>query len=87
MTSPKAKTPREGEKKGMKIAQTIQTMKNIMVLRQPKRSCAHVLINRPVSWPTRAELERPDCHDGVMPYVPGLEGTGVPKRRWNCSWP
>jgi hypothetical protein len=49
MASPKASTDKDGAKKGMKIATVSQAMKNIMVGRHPKRSCAHMLIQRPAS--------------------------------------
>jgi len=38
MNSPKAKTPKEGEKNGMNIIIAIHAIKNIIVGRQPIRS-------------------------------------------------
>jgi hypothetical protein len=40
MDSPHARTDREGANTGMKMVIAIHTMKNIMVLRAPKRSWA-----------------------------------------------
>jgi hypothetical protein len=66
MASPHARIERDGAKTGMKIMTAIHAMKNIMVGRQPKRSCVQALTSRPASWPTSDELDRPDCHEAEM---------------------
>lgn len=70
MASPQAKIERDGAKTGMKIMQAIHAMKNIIVCRHPKRSWAQALTRRPASWPTSAELDKPDCHEGEMMLWP-----------------
>ena len=87
MASPNANTDKEGVKKGIKMTSAIHTMKNIIVFRLPNRSCAHAFRSRPANCPTTAELDRPDCQLGVITFLPGEPGTGVPKFAWNCSWP
>jgi hypothetical protein len=63
MASPNARSGREVAKTGPKMVMHIQARKNIMVGRQPNRSCVQPLMKRPTSWPTTEELDRPDCQD------------------------
>lgn len=85
IASPNASNDNDVEKKGMKIIKAIQPMKNIIVGRQPKRSCAQAFTSKPASCPTSAEFDRPDCQLGVINLAPGFAGLGTPKRFWNCS--
>jgi len=73
MASPKARTGREGAKKGIKMAIVIHAMKNIMVGRHPNLSWLYELNARPNSSPTTAEFAKPDCHGAVISFelVPG----------------
>ena len=70
IASPKAKTFKDGEKNGIKITTASQAMNAIIVGRQPNRSWVYKLIIKPASCPTRAEFDRPDCHDAVIILCP-----------------
>lgn len=78
IASPNASTDNDGAKKTMKTAQNIQPIQNMNVRRHPKRSWQKPLIIKPASWPTSAELLRPDCHSGGMSFSP-VAGSVVPK--------
>lgn len=86
MASPQARTGRDGAKQGMAIMTAIQAMKNIMVFLAPNLSWHHAFTTNPASWPTSAELDRPDCHAGVMSFS-SVPGSYSPKRSLNCVWP
>ena len=86
IASPNARTGREGANTGIKIITVIQAMKNIIVGRHPKRSCAYMLMMRPNSWPTTEELERPDCQEAGIEYFCVAESY-TPNRSWNWVWP
>jgi hypothetical protein len=86
IASPKAKTLSEGAKKGMKIMTANQAMKAIIVGRQPNRSWVYALIRSPANWPTREELDKPDCHEGAISFCFDFSSK-TPNRLWNCDWP
>jgi len=46
----------------------------------PKRSCVYELTISPASCPTSAELDKPDCHDGGISFLPG---SPMPNLFWN----
>ena len=68
IASPNANTDKDGAKTGIKIIMAIQTIKTIMVGRQPNLSWVYELTKSPASWPTRAELLRPDCQGAGMSF-------------------
>ena len=61
-------------------------MKAIKVGRQPNLSCAYALTSRPASWPTREELDSPDCQGAGISLCP-TPGSYTPNLSWNCVWP
>lgn len=79
MTPPNDKTPRDSEKNGIKITNTIYAMDHTIVGLQLYLSCAYALISIPHSWLTTDELYSRDCHGGVINFWPCPE-SNTPNR-------